>query len=173
VRLIAQSRDAGRERMLIGVLRSLGAVSEGSTANAAKVIAARGVVPAFQLLGSRLPAVRQVRAAQCPRERASSLTKILTEIHGLGDLTLNWAAIKLASWPRSSATAVMCMTTGRDMFTPAAGGSVHAGVPVQRGRGSRRRGGAHQHRGPPHALPRRPAHHPGSRARPGALADEV
>ena len=61
VRLISQSRDAGRERMLIGVLRSLGAVSEGSTANAAKVIAARGVVPAFQLLGSRLPAVRQVR----------------------------------------------------------------------------------------------------------------
>lgn len=60
VRLIAQSRDAGRERMLIGVLRALGAVSEGSTANAAKVIAARGVVPAFQLLGSRLPAVRQV-----------------------------------------------------------------------------------------------------------------
>jgi hypothetical protein len=63
VRLISQSRDAGRERMLIGVLRSLGAVSEGSTANAAKVIAARGVVPAFQLLGSRLPAVRQVGMA--------------------------------------------------------------------------------------------------------------
>jgi len=60
VRHIAQSRDAGRERMLIGVLRALGAVSEGSRANAAKVIASRGVVPAFQLLGSRLPAVRQV-----------------------------------------------------------------------------------------------------------------
>jgi hypothetical protein len=71
VRLISQSRDAGRERMLIGVLRSLGAVSEGSTANAAKVIAARGVVPAFQLLGSRLPAVRQVRAAGCTETSCS------------------------------------------------------------------------------------------------------
>lgn len=60
VRQIAASRDAGRERMLIGVLRTLGAMCEDSTANASKVIAARGVVPAFQLLGSRLPAVRQV-----------------------------------------------------------------------------------------------------------------
>ena len=59
-RVIAMARDAGRERMLIGVLRTLGAVSESSAANASKVIAARGLVPAFQLLGSRLPAVRQV-----------------------------------------------------------------------------------------------------------------
>mmetsp|Transcript_18613 Transcript_18613/g.56177 ORF Transcript_18613/g.56177 Transcript_18613/m.56177 type:complete len:1043 (+) Transcript_18613:379-3507(+) len=59
---IALARDAGRERMLIGVLRTLGAISENSTSNASKVIAARGLVPAFQLLSSRLPAVRQAAA---------------------------------------------------------------------------------------------------------------
>lgn len=59
---IPVARDAGREKMLVGVLRALGAVSERSSANASRVIASRGMVPAFQLLNSRLPAVRQAAA---------------------------------------------------------------------------------------------------------------
>lgn len=58
---ILLARDAGRERMLVGILRVLGAVSERSSLYSSRVIASRCVVPAFQLLSSRLPAVRQVR----------------------------------------------------------------------------------------------------------------
>ena len=59
---IAAARDGGRERMLAAVLRTLGGCAEDNAANASKVIAARGVMPSFQLLSSRLPTIRREAA---------------------------------------------------------------------------------------------------------------
>ena len=64
VRQIAAARDGGRERMLAAVLRTLGGCSEDNASNASKVIAARGHLPSFQLLNSRLPTIRR-EAAFC------------------------------------------------------------------------------------------------------------
>ena len=59
---VAAARDGGRERMLAAVLRTLGACAENNAGNASKVIAARGVMPSFQLLNSRLPTIRREAA---------------------------------------------------------------------------------------------------------------
>ncbi len=64
VKQIAAARDGGRERMLAAVLRTLGGCSEDSAGNASRVIAARGHLPSFQLLNSRLPTIRR-EAAFC------------------------------------------------------------------------------------------------------------
>ena len=64
VKQIAAARDGGRERMLAAVLRTLGGCSEDSASNASRVIAARGHLPSFQLLNSRLPTIRR-EAAFC------------------------------------------------------------------------------------------------------------
>jgi len=64
VKQIAAARDGGRERMLAAVLRTLGGCSEDNASNASRVIAARGHLPSFQLLNSRLPTIRR-EAAFC------------------------------------------------------------------------------------------------------------
>ncbi len=103
------ARDAGRERMLIGVLRTLGAVSENSTSNASRVIAARGLVPAFQLLSSRLPAVRQAlqTASSCSQRIRLSLIFICG----------NAAFLSKLDWP--------------DRSLLSTGSSIHTGLPFQ------------------------------------------
>ena len=62
VKQVAAARDGGRERMLAAVLRTLGACAEDNSANASRVIAARGVMPSFQLLNSRLSTIRREAA---------------------------------------------------------------------------------------------------------------
>lgn len=68
---ITLARDAGRESMLVSVLRALGAISERSSSNASDIISSRCTVPAFQLLGSRFARVRQVR--KCTRQDWTSI----------------------------------------------------------------------------------------------------
>lgn len=72
--------------MLAAVLRTLGACAEGNAGNASKVIAARGVMPSFQLLNSRLPTIRReaafTLACLFQSEASQADTDELTNVEG-------------------------------------------------------------------------------------------